>query len=183
MITPGNPVQPNEIITLYLTGLGTVTPTIADGAIASSTTLSYADLYNSGNLFVNFNDYTNGNAGNPGIFTFAGAFAGLVPSLAGLYQINVQLPSTGLVAGDNVYVEIITDAADVNEIQIPYGAGAITPTDVAARALARQKAEAQRIRALRSARAQMKTTKVRRSRVTPDTVTESQSDTVTEPRP
>jgi uncharacterized protein (TIGR03437 family) len=165
LITPSNPVQPNENITLYLTGLGTVTPTIADGAVASSTTLDYADLFNSGNLFVNFNDYTNGSAGNAGTITFAG----LVPTLAGLYQINVQLPSSGLGTGDDVYVEFITDAADVNEVQIPYGAGAVTPNDVAAKALVRQKAEAARVRAVRSARAKMKTTKVRRSRTNPAT--------------
>ena len=165
LITPSNPAQPSENIVLYLTGLGTVTPTIADGAIASSTTLDYSDLFNSGNLFINFNDYTNGSAGNPGTI----GFAGLVPTLAGLYQINVQLPSSGLVAGDNVYIEFITDAADVNEIQIPYGAGALTPTDVAAKAAIRQKAEAARIRALRSIRAQMKTAKARKTRTNPDT--------------
>jgi uncharacterized protein (TIGR03437 family) len=164
LLTPSNPAQPNETIVLYLTGLGTVTPAITDGAIASSTTLSYADLFNSQNLFVYFNDYASGSVGNAGTV----GFAGLTPTLAGLYQINVQLPSSGLTAGDNVYVEVITDAADVNEVQIPYGAGAITPTDVAAKAAARQKAEASRLRALRSARAQMKTPKVRRSRANPD---------------
>ena len=165
LITPSNPVQPNENITLYLTGLGTVTPTIADGAIASSTTLDYADLYNSGNLAVNFYDFANPNTGNAGTV----GFAGLVPTLTGLYQINVQLPSSGLTAGDNVYVEFVTDAADVIEVQIPYGAGAVKPTDVAAKAVARQKAATSRLRALRTARAQMKTTKVRRSRANPDT--------------
>jgi uncharacterized protein (TIGR03437 family) len=165
LITPSNPVQPNENITLYLTGLGTVSPTITDGAVASSTTLDYADLFSSGNLAVNFNDYTNGSAGNAGTITFAG----LVPTLAGLYQINVQLPSSGLGTGDNVYAEFITDAADVNEIQVPYGAGAVTPNDVAAKALVRQKAEAARVRAVRSARAKMKTRKVRGSRTSPAT--------------
>jgi uncharacterized protein (TIGR03437 family) len=164
LITPSNPVQPNETIVLYLTGLGTVTPAIADGAIASSTTLSYADLFNSQNLFVYFNDYTNGNVDNLGTV----GFAGLVPTLAGLYQMNVQVPSSGLGTGDNVYVEIVTDAADVNEIQIPYGAGAVTPTDVAAKAAMRQKAELSRIRALRAVRAKMKTMKAHRSRTNPD---------------
>lgn len=164
LITPANPVQPNEYITLYVTGLGTVTPAITDGAVASSTTLSYSDLFNSGNLFVNFNDYNNGNVGNSGNVSFAG----LTPTLAGLYQINVQVPSSGLGVGDNVYVEMMTDAADVNEVQIPYGAGAVTPTDVAAKAAMRQKAETARIRSLRTVRAKSKTTKARRSRTGPD---------------
>jgi hypothetical protein len=41
-----------------------------------------------------------------------------------LYQINVQVPTSGLASGDNVYVEFLTDAADVNQIQIPYGSSA-----------------------------------------------------------
>ena len=163
LLTPSNPVKPNETIVLYLTGLGTVTPAIADGTVASGTTLSYSDLFNAGYVSVYFNDYTNGSVANAGTVTFAG----LVPTLAGLYQINVQVPSTGLTAGDNVYVELITDAADVNQVQIPYGAGTTTPTDVAANAMARQKTETSRRRALRSARSQMKTTKVRRSRGNP----------------
>jgi uncharacterized protein (TIGR03437 family) len=116
-ITAANPVQPGEYISLYMTGLGLVTPGISDGAVASSTTLSWADVYNAGDLTVNFNDYENGTAGNQGTIQFAG----LTPTLAGLYQINVQVPSSGLVAGDSVYVEFITDAADVNQIQVPYG--------------------------------------------------------------
>ena len=33
LITPANPVQPGEYISLYLTGLGTVTPTVSDGVV------------------------------------------------------------------------------------------------------------------------------------------------------
>lgn len=163
LITPSNPVQPNENIVLYLTGLGTVTPAIADGAIASGTTLSWSDLYNSGNLSVYFNDYTSGTSANQGTISFAG----LVPTLAGLYQINVQVPSTGLVAGDNVYIEFITDAADINQIQVPYGAGAVAP-NAAARAAARQKGEVTRVRALRAARAKMTTPMTRKARTQPE---------------
>jgi uncharacterized protein (TIGR03437 family) len=121
LITPANPAQPGEYISLYLTGPGTVTPTVTDGVVGPSSPLSWSDVYNAGNLSVYFNDYTNGTSGNAGTVSFAG----LAPTLAGLYQINVQVPATtGLIAGDNVYVEFFTDAADVNQIQIPYGAGA-----------------------------------------------------------
>src|SRR6202034_1910168 len=102
------------------TGLGTVNPPITDGALGPSNPLSYSDLYDTGFLTVYFNDYgANGSTGNPGTIQFAG----LVPTLAGLYQINVQVPTSGLGAGDDVYVEFSTDAADVNQIQIPYGFG------------------------------------------------------------
>lgn len=117
-ITSANPAQPGEYISLYLTGLGPVSPTITDGALGPLSPLSMADLYDAGNLSVFFNDYgPNGSPGNQGTIQFAG----LAPSLAGLYQINVQVPTSGLASGDNVYVEFVTDAADVNQIQIPYG--------------------------------------------------------------
>lgn len=120
LITPANPVQPGETISLYLTGLGTVTPGITDGAIGPSSPLSQADLYTAGNLKVFFNDYVSGSTSNLGTITYAG----LVPTLGGLYQINVTLPSTGLTVGHNIYVEIATGASDINQILIPYGASA-----------------------------------------------------------
>jgi len=116
-ITPSDPAQGGETISFYVTGLGTVTPTIQDGALGPFPPLSYSDVYNAGNLSVFFNDYNSGSVGNPGTI----AYAGLVPGLAGLYQMNVQVPTGVLDAGDNVYVEFVTDAADVNQIQIPYG--------------------------------------------------------------
>lgn len=120
LITSDNPAQPGEYISLYLTGLGVVTPSITDGALGPSPTLSYSDLYNAGNLAVLFNDYgPNGSVDNPGLIEYAG----LAPGLAGLYQINVQVPTSGLYPGDDVYVEFFTDAADVNQIYIPYGTG------------------------------------------------------------
>jgi uncharacterized protein (TIGR03437 family) len=117
LLTQANPVQPGEYISLFLTGLGTVTPTVSDGAVGPSNPLSYADVFNAGNLTVYFNDYNTGSIGNSGTIQFAG----LAPSLVGLYQINVQVPSGVLGAWDNVYVEFVTDFADVNQIQIPYG--------------------------------------------------------------
>jgi len=120
-ITTSDPAQSGETISLYLTGLGTVTPSILDGALGPTNPLSYSDVYNAGNLAIFFNDYQSGSVGNPGTISYAG----LVPEIAGLYQINVQVPSDALGAGDNVYVEFVTDAADINQIQIPYGSSFI----------------------------------------------------------
>ena len=115
-VLPSNPAQPGEYISIYLTGLGTVTPPVQDGSLGP-VPLSYSDLYNAGNLGVFFNDYNSGGStGNQGTVTFAG----LAPTLAGLYQINVQVPTSGLV-GPSVYIEFQTDAADINQIQLPYG--------------------------------------------------------------
>jgi uncharacterized protein (TIGR03437 family) len=136
LITNANPAEPGEYISLYLTGLGTVNPPIADGAVGPSNPLSYSDLYDTGFLTVNFIDYTLGSTFNPGNIQYAG----LVPTLAGLYQVNVQVPTSGLGAGDVVYVEFITDAADVNQIQIPLGFGS------SARPAARRRAKPSRIK-------------------------------------
>jgi uncharacterized protein (TIGR03437 family) len=143
LITKDNPAMPGEYISLYVTGLGAVTPAIADGAVAPTSPLSYSNLYNAGLLTVSFNDYgPNGSsAGNVGTIQYAG----LVPTLAGLYQINVQVPTSGLAAGDSIYVEFITDTADVNEIQIPYGTAPASGSARKAGTLAR----ASRIRAAR----------------------------------
>lgn len=156
LITPANPVQPGEYISLYLTGLGTVTPTITDGAVGPSNPLSWADVYNAGYLSVNFDDFDNGSTGNAGTINFAG----LTPTLAGLYQINVQVPSGVLGTGDNVYVEFITDASDELEIQIPYGAGAVTPNALSTTAI-RRKAKVARARNMRSMATKTVTRRVR----------------------
>jgi uncharacterized protein (TIGR03437 family) len=150
LITSSNPVQPGEYISLYLTGLGTVTPTVQDGAVGPTDTLSLADVYSSGSLAVYFNDLESGSTGNAGTISYAG----LAPTLVGgLYQVNVQVPSTGLVAGDNIYVEFVTDSADVDQIQIPFGAGAVKP-EAASRAKAALRSRADHIRARRQQEAQ-----------------------------
>jgi uncharacterized protein (TIGR03437 family) len=122
-VTESNPAVGGEYISVYMTGIGTVTPTISDGAVGPSGPLSYSDLFNAGSLEINFIDYNLGNL-EPGNIQYAG----LVPTLAGLYQINVQVPTSGLGAGDDVYIEFVTDAADVNQIQIPLGFGGLART-------------------------------------------------------
>jgi uncharacterized protein (TIGR03437 family) len=140
LITAANPAQPGETIEMFLTGLGTVTPPITDGAVGPSTTLSWSDLYNAGNLLVYFNDYgPNGSTGNQGTIQYAG----LAPTLAGLYQFNVQVPTSGLAAGDDVYIDFVTDAAAVNQIVIPYGSASVSTPSPAGRP---QLARARRLR-------------------------------------
>jgi uncharacterized protein (TIGR03437 family) len=130
-VTQTNPATAGEYISIYMTGLGTVTPALtADGLVASSTTLSNADINTEGELSVFFNDYTAGSLGNPGTIQFAG----LTPGLAALYQINVLVPSGVLGPGDDVELEFLTDMADVNQIYIPFGPGAPEPPTGALRA-------------------------------------------------
>jgi uncharacterized protein (TIGR03437 family) len=164
-VTPTNPAQPGEYISVYLTGLGTVTPTITDGALGPSSTLSWADLYNAGNMAVLFNDFYNGSTENFATIEFAG----LAPGYAGLYQINVQVPTSGLGDGDDVYIEFVTDTADVDQIQIPYGS-ASSAASLTAKVLPEFKASrikaslahAARVRAMRSQGAKPMTRRVKR---------------------
>jgi uncharacterized protein (TIGR03437 family) len=114
VVTNNTPAAAGEYLSLFLTGLGAVTPTVQTGALGPAPTLSNANVNTNGNLYVLFNDYTSGSLGVQGKITYAG----LAPGLAGLYQINVQVPA-GFTAGDAVYLEIVTDVVDINEIQIP----------------------------------------------------------------
>jgi uncharacterized protein (TIGR03437 family) len=141
-ITTSNPAQPGEYISLYLTGLGTVTPGVADGAVGPTNPLSTSDENTNGLLAVYFDDYNTGSTGNEGTIQFAG----LAPGLAGLYQINVQVPTGVLGAGDDVYVEFFTDTADVIQAQIPFGSLAAARPAVR---VARPIGQAARARAMR----------------------------------
>jgi uncharacterized protein (TIGR03437 family) len=88
---PATPASIGETVVIYCTGLGTVTPKVAEGVPASSTPpLSTTD--------------------NPVSVTIGGkaatvTFAGLTPGDPGLYQINAVVPS-GILIGDAVPVVI-----------------------------------------------------------------------------
>ena len=78
----GAPAAPGETIVLYATGLGVVTPALVPGVVPTDALPVVA----------------------PTQVTIAGApatlsFAGLVPGTAGVYQLNVQVPSDAA-AGD-----------------------------------------------------------------------------------
>jgi uncharacterized protein (TIGR03437 family) len=84
LVTTANPAQIGETVSVYLTGLGAVSPAIADGAAGPVTTLSLAT------------GITADISGTTATVTYAG----LAPQLAGLYQMNITIPS-GLTNGDN----------------------------------------------------------------------------------
>ena len=74
-----NPAAPGSYVSLYATGLGAVTPPVDAGIPAPSTPLSTI----TGNIAVIV-----------GGLSAPVTFAGLAPGFTGLYQINIQLPST-----------------------------------------------------------------------------------------
>jgi uncharacterized protein (TIGR03437 family) len=114
LITQNSPAAPGETIVLALTGMGAVTPTIEDGEVPPAAgPLSYANNYTATDgLLVLFNDYTNNVLGQQATV----GYGGLYPGLAGLYQMNVTVP-TNVGPGD-VYIEVVTDAADVNQVTV-----------------------------------------------------------------
>jgi len=135
-VSQSNPAKGGETLSFYMTGLGTVTPTVTDGSLGPANPLSYADSYTAGypvgSFIVYFNDYNNE------VFDSATvSYAGLAPGLAGLYQMNVQVP-TDVGPGD-VYVEVaIGDPndpylvySDVNQVQLPVGSAKSAAVPVA----------------------------------------------------
>jgi len=116
-ISASSPANPNETIILYVGGLGAVSPAVTpDGTPAPASPLS---TVNDQDVHV---DFSGALAASPL------PFAGLTPLFAGLYQINVTVPSS---AGSNVYVDIGTSDGYTSEATMSInssGAAVVTAT-------------------------------------------------------
>ncbi len=84
-ITEASPAQGGEIVQFYFTGLGPVTPQVADGKPSPASPLSELTtplqtsfLYQGDGVY----------QGAPRVF-----YAGLAPGLIGVYQVSIQLPA------------------------------------------------------------------------------------------
>ena len=86
VITPSNPAQPGETISVYLTGLGDVFPGVADGAAGPSS---------------NFSTTTNQIAAYIAGTQATVTYSGLAPGLVALYQSNLTVPAT-VTSGDTI---------------------------------------------------------------------------------
>jgi uncharacterized protein (TIGR03437 family) len=108
LVTPSHPAQIGETVAVFLTGLGAVYPSIPDGSAGpvsptsqtSSTITAYLDSTSTSNS----------------VQATVG-YAGLAPDLAGLYQMNLTIP-TGASAGDN-YLELMGPDSDSFVALIP----------------------------------------------------------------
>ncbi|WP_031499333.1 hypothetical protein [Bryobacter aggregatus] len=78
LVTASNPANRNDVVQVYLTGLGELNPALVDGAPASTSTLSR--VTDTVNAYV---------GGVKAVVTFAGA----APGFAGLYQMNIVIPA------------------------------------------------------------------------------------------
>jgi uncharacterized protein (TIGR03437 family) len=86
LVNAKNPAQIGETVSVFVTGLGAVSPTILDGAAGPTSPLA--------NTAATITAYIGGVKATVG-------YAGLAPQLAGLYQINLTVPA-GLTAGDHI---------------------------------------------------------------------------------
>jgi uncharacterized protein (TIGR03437 family) len=87
LVNAQRPAQIGETVSVYLTGLGAVNPTIADGAAGPTDPNALAKAVATITAYIG------------GVQATVG-YAGLAPQWAGLYQINLTVPA-GLTAGDN----------------------------------------------------------------------------------
>jgi uncharacterized protein (TIGR03437 family) len=102
VISTNNRARRGSFVQIFLTGLGVTTPAVADGAAAPSNPLSVTP----GPVSVLIGGTMAENV----------IYKGLAPTLAGLYQINVQIPAnapTGLQALAILTADGYTDLADI----------------------------------------------------------------------
>jgi uncharacterized protein (TIGR03437 family) len=125
LIGANNPAKPGDTPMLFVTGMGAVTPSLADGMPSSPTglPLNWIDIANASALQVYFDGHSSQNI----------PFAGVAPGYpAGLYQINAQIPS-GISNGDD-YLDILTPDAESEQVTVAIagstsaGAGAFRST-------------------------------------------------------
>jgi uncharacterized protein (TIGR03437 family) len=77
LVTPTNPLHADDVIVIYLTGLGATSPAVEDGQPAPLSPLATANVTPTVSL------------GGKGLSVY---WAGLVPGYVGLYQINATVP-------------------------------------------------------------------------------------------
>src|SRR5262249_32799127 len=106
LVTPIYPADPNELLVMYAAGLGAVTPNVAAGEFASNDPLSSTPQSV---------DVTIGGRAQDV------AWAGLAPSLIGIYQINFVVPVDRL-RGDDLPIVINVGGASSGLANAPVAA-------------------------------------------------------------
>jgi uncharacterized protein (TIGR03437 family) len=102
LVTPQNPVRRGDTVMIFLTGLGEVSPGVADGVAAPSSPLSA--------VTANVNVYIGGVRASV-------SFKGLSPGLVALYQVNAVIPALAP-TGANIPVGIETPEGFTDQVDI-----------------------------------------------------------------
>jgi uncharacterized protein (TIGR03437 family) len=105
VISATNPATQGEIISMYLTGLGATSPVVQDGAAAPGKA-PLAVITGGLAIYV-------GGVQVPANQIY---YAGLAPTLAGLYQVNFMIPN---VAAGNVGVAVQTNEGFTDMVYLP----------------------------------------------------------------
>jgi uncharacterized protein (TIGR03437 family) len=104
LVTASSPALSGEIVVVYCTGLGPVAPVVPTGYAAPITALSQVILPFTGTV-----------GGKDAVVDFAG----LAPTFAGLYQVNLEIPS-GL-TGASVPLMIQVNGSSSLPLSLPIG--------------------------------------------------------------
>ena len=104
IVNASSPAARDEVVAVYIGGLGAVSPTVPDGA-ATPTSQNYK-INSQVAVYVGGQPVTNL------------VFAGLVPTLAGLYQLNIQIPETVASGPQSIAVQTNQAFTDMVTIHI-----------------------------------------------------------------
>lgn len=102
LVNAAKPATAGETVLIFLTGMGSVNPAVADGAAATG--LSYSDVQPEVLI-----------GGYPGTVLYSG----LAPGFPGLYQLNVTLPAFPPGSGATLPVAVSTGNAFHDQVEIP----------------------------------------------------------------
>lgn len=102
IVTPSNPIHPEDRITIYVTGLGKTWPEVEDGKPAPANPLSSVIVPPNVSL---------------GGVSLPIEFAGLTPGLVGVYQINAIVPFKGVPTGFEVPLTV-TQGGNVTTVPV-----------------------------------------------------------------
>jgi len=102
LVDASNPAQPGDVVVVYCTGLGATNPAVRSGEAAPASPLAKVTTPVSVTI-----------GGQPAVVQFAG----LTPGYAGLYQVNVQIPS-GVTPGSSVPLVISQDGVPSNTVTL-----------------------------------------------------------------
>ena len=118
IVSANNPANPGDAVALYLTGLGAPFPSNGDGALGPASGDSLVQTISV--------DVSGVSVGTPG-------YLGLAPDLAGLYQINFNIPAlcttsgqTGCITTGNNSIGIAGPDSYSDESYIPVSSGGTT---------------------------------------------------------
>jgi uncharacterized protein (TIGR03437 family) len=102
-VSAASPAIPGQFVSVFATGLGTVTPGVSSGQPAPSSPVARTTLPVAASV-----------RGQPALVDFSG----LAPGFAGLYQVNVLVPEIGPGTAD---VVLSVDGVSSNTVTMPVG--------------------------------------------------------------